>query len=762
MMMMMIKLLIAQHNAHRIAPRIDAILLSHSDIAHIGALPYLVSKLGCRAQIFATLPVCKMAQMFMYDTFQSYSNVSDTNETLCWDLDDVDMAFDSHMIELKYSQRYKFKNGIVIAAFAAGRSLGGSVWRISKETDEIVYAVDYNHRKERHLNGTMLGDTESSGSVFGRPSLLITDAYNALNLTPSKAQDSVIIDHIVSALRQDGNVLLPTDSAARVFELMIVLDQYWRSHRNMQGYGLAFLSNMSEQTVEFASHQLEWMSDAVMRNFDEKRESPFQFRNLRLCHSIEELSRLPSPMVVLTTSHSLEIGFARDLFARWSPHPNNLVLFTDRSFANSLSRTLITQYAGETDHGAATLSSPRTLSLKMRRRVPLEGLELEEYLKKKRAMEEAEKKRKREEEQKKNVIEIRDAEDLDDEDAMMTNVEHGASVTMSAGDLASHPRLFLPHNMRYFSQHLMFPCIERAPQFDEYGMKIDMEELRKRSLQIYEEQKAELRLENNMRRPGGGAMGVAGREDMMDDEDVEEEIPTKLVEETVDINVVCRMAYVDFEGRSNGRSVRNILQQINARKIVIIHGDPESTNALVQFCNEKKFAEQVEAPQIGETVDVTVDTNMFKVRLQEELLAQLEFVKHAAFDLAYLDGEYQIDETAMDIYQQQQQQNYPQKGPMPTVSLAKTQIDENALSMQDGLSKKGHKTLLVGDVRLNQFKDLLLQHGFRADFQSGTLYCNNSVALRKDATTGQIVMHGVLGQDYFRIRQLLYSQYQTL
>ena len=35
-----------------------------------------------------------------------------------------------------------------------------------------MYAVDFNHKKERHLNGALFNN-------IIRPSLLITDAYNA-------------------------------------------------------------------------------------------------------------------------------------------------------------------------------------------------------------------------------------------------------------------------------------------------------------------------------------------------------------------------------------------------------------------------------------------------------------------------------------------------------------------------------------------------------------------------------------------------------
>ncbi len=84
-------------------------LLSHSDVYHVGALPYLVGQMGLlkKAKIFGTLPLVKMGQMTLYDLYQSYEHVKDFD---VYDLDHVDAAFDS-ITQLKYSQRYPFKTG---------------------------------------------------------------------------------------------------------------------------------------------------------------------------------------------------------------------------------------------------------------------------------------------------------------------------------------------------------------------------------------------------------------------------------------------------------------------------------------------------------------------------------------------------------------------------------------------------------------------------------------------------------------------------
>ena len=39
------------------------------------------------------------------------------------------------------------------------------------------------------------------------------------------------------------------------------------------------------------------MSDKIMRSFEENRNNPFQFKHVKLCHNLAELSRVPEPKV---------------------------------------------------------------------------------------------------------------------------------------------------------------------------------------------------------------------------------------------------------------------------------------------------------------------------------------------------------------------------------------------------------------------------------------------------------------------------------
>ena len=125
----------------RLVSQVDVILLSYPDPLHLGAFPHLRHEIKC--PVYATVPVYKMGQLFMYDLHQSHHNMEEFN---IFSLDDVDEAFDM-ITQLKYNQTVPFKGkgqGISITPLPAGRIIGGTVRRITKDGEEdIIYAVEY-------------------------------------------------------------------------------------------------------------------------------------------------------------------------------------------------------------------------------------------------------------------------------------------------------------------------------------------------------------------------------------------------------------------------------------------------------------------------------------------------------------------------------------------------------------------------------------------------------------------------------------------
>ncbi|XP_077443541.1 cleavage and polyadenylation specificity factor subunit 2 [Stigmatopora argus] len=735
--------------------QIDAVLVSHPDPIHLGALPYAVGKLGLNCTIYATIPVYKMGQMFMYDLYQSRNNSEDFS---LFTLDDVDCAFDK-IQQLKYSQIVNLKgkgHGLSITPLPAGHMIGGTIWKIVKDgEEEIVYAVDFNHKREIHLNGCTM-------ESISRPSLLITDSFNAAYVQPRRKQrDEQLLTNVMETLRGDGNVLIAVDTAGRVLELAQLLDQIWRTKdAGLGAYPLALLNNVSYNVVEFSKSQVEWMSDKLMRCFEDKRNNPFQFRHLTLCHSLADLARVPNPKVVLCSQPDLESGFSRELFIKWCQDSKHSVILTYRTTPGTLARYLI-DHPGE-----------KMLDLEVRKRVKLEGKELEDYLENDKIKKEAAKKL----EQEKEVdVDSSDESDLDDEmdQSAMAKTKHHDLMMKGEGNRKGS----------FFKQakksYPMFPTHEDRIKWDEYGEIIRIEDFLVPELQATEEEKS--KLDTSL---------TNGDEPMDQDLSV---VPTKCVSSIENLEIKARITYIDYEGRSDGDSIKKIINQMKPRQLVVVHGPPEASLELAESCKAFSKDLKVYTPKLQETVDATSETHIYQVRLKDFLVSSLQFCKAKDTELAWIDGvldmrvvkvdtgvmleegtkdeleeiEQAMDTTPVDL-------GIDHSAAMAAAQRAMKNLfgeDEKEISEESDViptleplpshEAPGHQSVFINEPRLSDFKQVLLREGIQAEFVGGVLVCNNLVAVRR-TEAGRIGLEGCLCDDYYKIRELLYQQYAVV
>lgn len=379
------------------AGAIDCVLLSHADMQHVGALPYV---LGCSnlssIPVICTPPVLKMAQMTLYDAHLNNAMAQTADDFVFFTLDDVDHCF-RNVTTVKYSEvscrdHPDGRDGdLFVCAYPAGRTLGGASWSLSSGSTEVLYVMDMNLRREILLDGGTLDLPKS-------PTLLIIGGAvndNSTNFGPSHKKkksrgDDALISGIIDTVRSEGNVLLPCDSVGRTLEVLLTLNRHWADN-NLGMYHLVYLSPMACNTIEFARCQLEWMSEALCREFYMGRQNPLSLSCVKVLTSLRELDLLgPGPRVVVTTDSSFTGGFSRQLLLRWGGDPKCRVLFTDISDSDSLAAELRSQLP------------PVIATITRTERVPLVGVELEIFEKaesaRRRNLEAASQRRRRERE----------------------------------------------------------------------------------------------------------------------------------------------------------------------------------------------------------------------------------------------------------------------------------------------------------------------------------------------------------------------------
>jgi cleavage and polyadenylation specificity factor subunit 2 len=83
----------------------------------------------------------------------------------------VDKVYD-RITTVRYSQPIILSHGISVTAYPSGHSIGGTIWNIKKDQENIVVMVDWNHARERIVGGMLDG---KALRVLERASCVITD-----------------------------------------------------------------------------------------------------------------------------------------------------------------------------------------------------------------------------------------------------------------------------------------------------------------------------------------------------------------------------------------------------------------------------------------------------------------------------------------------------------------------------------------------------------------------------------------------------------
>jgi cleavage and polyadenylation specificity factor subunit 2 len=289
------------------------------------------------------------------------------------------------------------------------------------------------------------------------------------------------------------------------------------------------------------------------------------------------------------------------------------------------------------------------------------------------------------------------------------------------------------------SRYPMYPCHEEKIKYDDYGEIIRPEDFMDTAEPV-----------NNL----DSHVTLHQPEAEVEEEAHKEEVPTKCVSSTQNFAVNCKVQFIDFEGRTDGESIKKLLHQLKPRKVVLVRGEKHSLADLKDFCSEVVEGENnVFVPRNGEVVDATTERFIYQVRLRDSLFSTLKFSKAKDAQLAWLDGVVKmVDDERTDLKPTAEEgEEVEALKPKAVIPMLIPLAEE---------SVKGHPTNFVNELKLSDFKLVLTRNGIPSEFQLGNLMCgnNSNVQLRRHES-GRVMIEGCVSDDYYVIRELLYQQY---
>ena len=144
----------------------------------------------------------------------------------------------------------------------------------------------------------------------------------------------------------------------------------------------------------------------------------------------------------------------------------------------------------------------------------------------------------------------------------------------------------------------------------------------------------------------------------------------------------------------------------------MINSEKNLTQALKNFCDDKGIGD-ASAPGLGQSVRMGLST-MFKVKITEDLFAKIEFSKCGQYEAAFIDG----------IYSKSSLEDHMAgtgARALPAICASRNEADKENV----------HDVLLIGDPKLNAFKEILLRSGIKTEFYQSSLICEDSIIITK-------------------------------
>ena len=312
---------------------LDAVIISHPHIDHVGSLPYLF-KMGYRGPIYCTAPTRDVAALLCLDMIDIA--VKEGNDPMYNTNDVKEMV--KHTICLDYEEVSDITPDVRITLYNAGHNLGSSLvhMHIGNGLHNFLYSGDYNYE-----TSNLLG---AASTRFPRLESVMMEATYGTSKddTPTrKESEDELIKIINEVAQQKGKILMPVLGVGRSQECMLILERAMREGKIPQMP--IYVQGMVWDVNAIHTAYPDFLNARIKKDIFMKDHNPFLsdiFKRVVSQKEMLEIKESKGPFIVMATSGMLQGGPSLEYFKAFAENPKNALVMTCYQGAGSYGRRI--------------------------------------------------------------------------------------------------------------------------------------------------------------------------------------------------------------------------------------------------------------------------------------------------------------------------------------------------------------------------------------------------------------------------------------